>query len=208
MSLRAFNEAALTNLFTLTDDFNYPDPGEADGDGGETITNLLYIAVMQRKLSGGIDNSQEDVELDYAWPANDGKNIVQFVSGEKGLVTAGWGTTSLTVTRGYHGTAKSSQADDSTFQKCYYALANEATVLAIDNEGSDQSGWVTYCLAPGGVPDESYSATLYLSPAAVIEPGDVIIVQRKIVVPASWDPEDKQDLLHRISATLKEFTAA
>lgn len=207
MPLRAYNESAITNVFTLTGDFTYPDPGEADGDAGATIENLLYITMRQRKLDGGIDANQEDITLDYAWFADDGKNIIIFTSGEKGLITAGFGTVNLTVTRGYHGTTKASQADGTTFQSCYKALANEATIKAVDIEGADESTWVTYCLAPGGTPDESYQSELTLKAGGDIEPGDVIIVNRKIVVPASWDPEDKQDLIHRIEGTLKEYTA-
>lgn len=205
MPLRAFEEAAITNVFTLTGDFSYSENSEADGDAGQTLTRLLYITFFQRLLSGGIDANQTSITLNLAWTADDGKNIA-ICENEKMLVTAGWGTTSITVIRGYHSTTKASHSDTTPFRSCYKALANEATVKAVDIEGTDQSGWVTYCLAPAGVPDESYSAELTLKAGGDIEPGETIIVERKIVVPASWDPEDKQDLIHRIEGTLKEYS--
>lgn len=206
MPLRAFEEAAITTVFTITGDFSNAEDGEAAGDTGETITKLLYITMGQRKLDGGIDANQEDIELDYPWFADDGRNFVLFNSGEKGFVTAGWGTTSLTVTRGFHGTTKSSQADGTTFQRCYEAPAGEATIQCVDIDGSDQAPWVTYCLAPGGTPDESYEVELTLKAGGAIIPGEVIIVERKIVVPAAWGFDDKQDLIHRLSGKIEEYS--
>jgi len=139
MPLRAFAEAAITNVFTLTGDFSYSENSEADGDAGQTLTRLLYITFFQRLLSGGIDANQVTIELDYVWTSDDGKNIA-ICESEKMLVTAGWGTTTIIVTRGYHSTTKSSHADTTPFRRCYKALANEATVKAVDIEGTDQAG--------------------------------------------------------------------
>lgn len=205
MPLRGFEEEALTNIITLEGDFSNSDDHEADGDSGQTLTRLLYIAMFQRLLSGGVDASQTDIELDAVWCSDDGKNIA-ICESEKMLVTAGFGTTSITVVRGYHSTTKASHADTTAFRRCYKALANEASVKGEDNYSSDESDWITYCLAPGGTPDESYHAELTLKAGGDIVPGEVIIIQEKIVVPADWDPEDKQDLLHRISGTLKEYS--
>lgn len=203
MGLRAFTSDPAsdpTTMVTLESVFTLPDSESAlDGDAGETATASLWIAIEQTTLSGSINSSVTTVVLAEARFADTALPVI-VIGTEKMLITAGFGTTSLTVVRGWDGTTAASHTTGAQVISAYDAAA-DAAITAEDNYGTDETGWMDYCGDTAGSPDESYADPYALGAIAYDES---LRIHRRLVVPASTDPASKSDLLHTISATLSE----
>lgn len=105
-------------------------------------------------LNGALNASQTNVTL-AAWPAawpSDGRKIIILVDSEKMLVTAGQGTTALTVTRGAEGTTAathSSGASVSAPSQSPFGHGNGSTTFSLPAAG----GRMTVPAASGGHAD-------------------------------------------------------
>lgn len=203
MGLRAFESDPAsdpTSMIYLEDVFTNPDDeSDLDGDAGETSTKSLWIALEQTTLSGGINSSVTTVTLAEARFADTALPVI-VIGTEKMLITAGFGTTSLTVVRAHDGTTAASHSDGDQVISAYDAQS-DAAVTAEDNYDTDETGWMDYCGDSGGSPDGSYSDPFALGAIAY---DASLRIWRRVVVPASTDPQSKSDLLHTISATLSE----
>ncbi|KKM72427.1 hypothetical protein LCGC14_1420630 [marine sediment metagenome] len=201
MALRLYEDAALANIVTLENIFTNPDDeADLDGDAGETAQKALFAAMEQTTLSADINNSVTTIPLNAARFADTGLNVI-IIGTEKMFITAGHGTTSLTVTRPYQGTSAASHSEDDAVILCYDAAA-DASVTCTDNAGTDESSWVTYCADSGGNPDENWQSSYAIG--ALDYNSSALKFWRRVVVPASSDPQLKIDLLHSVSATITE----
>jgi hypothetical protein len=199
--LRLYEDSNLTQLVSKDGDFTNPDDESSlDGTNGETATKELWAALEQTTLDGGVDDEQTTITLDQA-RFSDADYSVIIVDSEKMLITAGHGTTSLTVTRGYNNTTAASHSDGTAVR-----LAYDCTSISIDCEdaqGSDESSWVTYCDDSGGNPDGNWEAPHSISNLNYNQNAKI---WRRVVVPASTPAAYKQDLVHRLTTTVNETT--
>jgi len=199
--LRLYEDSGLSQIVSKDGDFTNPDDESSlDGTGGETATKALWVALEQTTLNGGIDNQQTTVTLDAARFSDTDYSVI-IVDSEKMLITSGHGTTSLTVTRGHNNTTPASHSDAAAVR-----LAYDCTSISIDCEdtqGTDESSWVTYCNDSGGSPDGNWEAPHSLGNLNYNQNAKI---WRRVVVPASTPAAYKQDLVHRLSATINETT--
>ncbi len=199
--LRLYEDSALTQIVSKDGDFTNPDDESSlDGTGGETATKELWAAVEQTTLNGAIDSSQTAISLNGARFADTDYSVI-IVDSEKMLITAGHGTNSLTVTRGYNNTTAASHSDGAALRLAYDCSSN--SIDCQDTQGTDESSWVTYCDDSGGSPDGNWEAPHSLSN---LNFNQNVKLWRRVVVPASTPAAYKQDLVHRLSATVNEAT--
>jgi len=200
--LRLYEDAALTTQITLDGDFDNPDDESSlAGTAGETADGALWVAPDQTKLDGSIDDSETSITVAAARFA-DTKYSVIIIGTEKMLITAGHGTKTLTVTRGYDDTTEAEHADESAVIACY-----DFTSISIDchdKTGTDESDMVTYCDDDGGGdPDGNWEAPHLISNIAH---DDSEAIHRRAIVDALSTAEYKKDLLHRLTATFEEYS--
>ena len=201
MSLRIYEDAALSQMLSRDGaQINPDDEADVDGGSGATLQKALWVAPEQTTLNGGIDNQQTTITLAAARFADQNYPII-VIDGEKMLITGGFGTTSLTVVRGYHDTTPASHADGAAVRAAYDYSSN--SIDCTDNEGTDESSWTTYCLDSGGSPDGNWQAPLALSD---INYDESLAIWRKIVVPADTAPIRKVDLEHSLSFDAQEIS--
>jgi hypothetical protein len=199
--LRLYEDEDLTGIISMDGDFSNPDvESSLDGSNGETATRELWVALEQTLLDGAVDDEQTTIALEAARFADTGYSVI-IIGSEKMLITAGHGTTSLTVIRGHNNTTPATHEDGDTV-----ALAYDCSSVSIDCEdlqGTDESSWVTYCDDSGGSPDGNWEA---LHPVGNLNYDQSAKIWRRVVVPASTPAAYKQDLVHRLSATVNETT--
>lgn len=202
-----YKETGLINLISLVSVFSVVD-SEADisGDSGETKIKAVWGAIEQTKLNGGINDTDDPVTiaLDAARFADTTLNVL-LIGTEKLLMSAGFGTNSLTASRAYDGTSIAAHADDAPIYLCY--TIKDPAVVALDETGGDEAGWVTFCLDSGGSPDGSYNShPTPLDLGANLDPADKIAFHRKLIVPASQPAQKKTDILLKTTGTLEEYS--
>ena len=199
--LRLYEDSALTQIVSIDGDFSNPDEEESlDGTNGDTANKALWAALEQTTLDGNIDDAQTTISLDQSRFADTDYSVI-VIGSEKMLITAGHGTQTLTVSRGYNNTTPTSHADGDTV-----ALAFDCSSISIDCEdlqGTDQSSWVSYCDDSAGSPDGNWEAPHAI---ANLNFNQNAKIWRRVVVPASTPAAYKQDLVHRLSATVNETT--
>ena len=206
MSQRLYENEALTQIITLENCFDNPDDeSEINGDSGQVKKKHLWASIEQTTLSGNINDSVTTIPLTAARFADTNLPIIR-IGSEKLLITGGWGTTSLTCTRGYHNTSAAAHTSGDSVYLAYDA--QNVQVVCEDNEGADEAPWCVYCLAPGGVADNNYNSHPEKLSLGNIAYNAKVEIERKFTVPASTPPIDKQDLLHKIDANLKECEVA
>lgn len=200
--LRLYDDVSLINQISVNGDFSYPDSENSlDGTNGETVIKPLWIAVEQTVLAADIaDTVTTAVSLSASRFADTDYSVI-IVGDEKMLITAGHGSTNLTVIRGHGGTVKSSHTAGDAVRMAYDC--SSITIDCLDNEGDDESGWVSYCDDDGaGNPDGSYASPHSVSDLACNQKA---AIHRKVVVPASTPAAFKRDLVHRLAATVNEY---
>ncbi|HUU29388.1 MAG TPA: hypothetical protein VM123_16415 [archaeon] len=200
--LRLYEDSELTQIVSKDGDFTNPDDESSiDGTNGETKQKALWVAVEQTTLGAAItDTETQTVTLSAARFADTDYSVI-IVDSEKMLITSGHGTTTLTVTRGYNGTTPATHSNGTAVYLAYDCTS--ITIDCADNTGTDESGWVTYCDDSEGSPDGSWEAPHSISN---LNYNQNAAIWRKVVVPASTPASYKQDLIHRIAATVNETT--
>src|SRR3989339_746858 len=140
MAIHLFKDSLLTEQIsegTLAS----PDSDTYNGTDGQAKDRELFLANEQTVLAANITSTQTNVTLASARFA-DGDTIV--IDIEQMIVTAGGGTTSLTVQRGQNGTAKATHTSGSA---AYSALSyTTLKVKPVDSSGSDESDWCKVAL--------------------------------------------------------------
>lgn len=198
--LRLYKDQNLGQMVSAEGDFSNPDEEMSlDGGAGQTADRELWLAVEQTALGADIaDTETTQVSLvaprfaDTAYP-------VVIIGSEKMLITAGHGSDSLTVLRGHNGTPKAPHSAGDPVR-----LAYDASGIGIecrDTLGSDESGWVGYCLDSGGGPDGVWGAPLGLG---ALNFNQSLKIWRRVSVPTGTPAAIKQDLVHRVTATVVE----
>jgi hypothetical protein len=197
--LRLYKDSNLTQIVSRDGDFSSPDQESSlDGTNGETAQKALWVAVEQTTLTGDIDDEVNTIPLAAARFADTDYSVI-IVDNEKMLITAGHGTASLTVVRGHNGTSPASHSSGAAVRLAYDCSV--ITVDCVDETGSDESGWMSYCDDSGGSPDGNWEAPHELSDLSYEEKA---AIWRKIVVPVSTPAAYKQDLIHRLACTINE----
>lgn len=199
--IRLYEDSDLTLIVSRDGDFSNPDEETSlDGTNGDTAQKALWVAAEQTALADDIDDQTQTIPLAAPRFADTDYPVI-IVGAEKMLVTAGHGTATLIVTRGYNGTAP---AGHSTADPVYSAYdCSSVSIDCLDNQGTDESGWVTYCADSGGSPDGVWEAPHAL-PNLNFDQSAAI--WRRVIVPAGTPAAYKQDLVHRLAATVNETT--
>jgi len=200
--LRLYKDETLESMVSAGGEFSNPDEEESlDGGAGETATAALWVAVEQTTLAADIDDSTQSLTLAADRFAGTDYPVI-VVGSEKMLITAGFGTSSLTVTRGYNNTTAAAHSTGDPVRAAYDC--SSISIDCADSEGSDESGWVTYCDDNGsGSPDGVWEAPHSLGSLAV---SDNAAIHRRVVVPSGTPASYKLDLVHRLSATINEIS--
>lgn len=195
----------LATQVTKDGDYTTPDSETSlDGTAGETVYEALWIALDQTTLAAAITSTTATTITLTAARFPDTNYSVIRIGTEKMLITAGHGTTSLTVTRGYNSTTAATHANAAAVYASYDCTS--VTIDCVDNTGTDQSSWMTFCDDDGaGSPDGSYSAPHTPDDGEILY-NESKAIWRKLVVPASTAATYKRDLILRISATINETT--
>ena len=194
----------IDEMITIDGDYTNPDDESSlDGTNGETSQHMMHVMVEQTTLDGAISSTTTtSITTTHARFADTNYSVI-IVGTEKMLITAGHGTTSLTVQRGHNGTTAATHADDAAVYAAYDCT--EATIDCRDTTGTDESGWVTYCANDGGSPEGTWEAPYTFSTETFSEDTSEA-VWRKLVVPASTSAAYKRDLQHRVTCTVDEST--
>ncbi len=192
MSIHLFKDAELTQPVsegTLVS----PDSDTYNGTDGESKDRQLYLANEQSTLAADITTNQTGITLASARFAN-GDTLI--IGTEQMIITAGGGTTSLTVQRGQNGTAKVAHT---TGVAVYSALSyTTLKVRPVDSSGTDESGWCRLALTQAGLDTATPGAELTLGDKA----HDVTLsFWRRFTVPAGTPVQNKTDLKLRIMGT-------
>ena len=200
--LRLYKDNTLTSMVSIAGEFSNPDEETSlDGTNGETAVAALWVAVEQSTLAADIDGTTQSVTL-AADRFADTDYPVLVVGSEKMLITSGFGTSTLTVNRGYNNTTAASHTTGDPVRAAYDS--SSITIDCEDNQGADESGWVTYCDDDGGgSPDGVWEAPHSLANLTVTQSA---AIHRRVVVPASTPAAFKQDLVHRLAATINEIS--
>lgn len=199
--LRLYEDAALTQIVSVDGDFSNPDDESGlDGTAGETAQKALWVAVEQTTLSAGIDNAVTTIPLAAARFADSAYPVI-LVGSEKMLITAGFGTNSLTVTRGHGGTTKAAHSSADPVYLAYNTENN--SIDCIDISGTDESSRVSYCDDVAGSPSGSWEAPHDLND---LDHDESQKIWRRVVIPASTAAANERDLVHRLTCDIEETT--
>lgn len=207
--LRIYTDSGLVNMITLENDFTLPDSEtDINGDTGATKKALRYVAIEQTKLEAGMNDSDVQTVLDLvaARFADTTLNVL-IIGTEKLKILSDFGTDHPTVQRGYKGTSKATHNIGDPVYLCYNVTSG--AIVSYDNDTPpDEAGWMTFCLAPGETPDENYNSHPTPLSLGAFNYNQSVIIERKLVVPASTPPVAKTDLLLKATGNLKEYVPA
>ena len=198
--LRLYEDENLSLIVSTDGDFTNPDEETTlDGTHGDSAQKALWVAVEQTVLSSGIDGTQTTITLAEPRFADPDYPVI-IVDSEKMLITAGHGTATLTVTRGYNNTSAASHSAGAVVRLAYDCSSN--SIVCTDNQGTDESSWITYCDDDGqGNPDGNWESP-HLIPN--LNHNQSVKIWRRLVVPAGTAAGYKQDLVHRLACTVNE----
>ncbi|MEA2064396.1 MAG: hypothetical protein U9P14_11900 [Gemmatimonadota bacterium] len=201
-ALRLYEDSSLTQLVSRDGDFSNPDQESSlDGTGGQIAQAALWAAPGQTTLAADITTTDgTSVTLSAPRFADTDYPII-VIGSEKMLITAGHGSANLTVTRGYHNTTAATHTNGDPVRLAYDCTS--ITVDCTDNEGTDESGWMSYCGDSGGSPDGSWEAPHSIDD---IDHDGSEKLWRRIVVPTGTAAQNKQDLVHRLAFTATEIS--
>ena len=190
MAIHLFKDSELTQQIsegTLAS----PDSDTYNGTDGQAKDRELFLANEQTTLAADLTSNQTAITLAAARFA-DGDTIV--VESEQMVVTAGGGTTSLTVQRGQNGTPKATHTSGTPV---YSALTyTTLKVKPVDDSGSDESEWCKVALTQAELDAATPGAELTLGDKS----HDVTLsFWRRFSVPAGTPVQNKTDLKLRIT---------
>jgi len=190
MAIHLFKDSLLTEQISEGTLAN-PDSDTYNGTDGQAKDRELFLANEQTALAADITSTQTNLTLASA-RFTDGDTII--IDTEQMVVTAGGGTTSLTVQRGQNGTAKAAHTSGTPV---YSALTyTTLKVKPVDSSGSDESDWCKVALAQAELDTAVPGAELTLGDKA----HDVTLsFWRRFTVPAGTQVQNKTDLKLRIT---------
>lgn len=190
MAIHLFKDSLLTEQMSEGTLAN-PDSDTYNGTDGQAKDRELFLANEQATLAADITSTQTNLTLASA-RFTDGDTII--IDNEQMIVTAGGGTTSLTVQRGQNGTPKAAHTSGASV---YSALTyTTLKVKPADSSGSDESDWCKVALAQAELDAASPGAELTLGDKA----HDVTLsFWRRFTVPAGTPVQNKTDLKLRIT---------
>ena len=190
MAIHLFKDSLLTEQIsegTLAS----PDSDTYNGTDGQAKDRELFLANEQTTLAANITSTQTSVTLASARFA-DGDTII--IDNEQMIVTAGGGTTSLTVQRGQNGTPKAAHTSATLV---YSALPyTTLKVKPVDSSGSDESNWCKVALTQAELDAAVPGAELTLGDKAH---NVTLSFWRRFSVPAGTPVQNKTDLKIRIT---------
>ena len=190
MAIHLFKDSGLTQQISEGTLAN-PDSDTYNGTDGQSKDRELFLANEQTTLAADITSIQTSVTIASARFIN-GDTII--VAAEQMIVTAGGGTTSLTVQRGQNGTAKAAHTSGAPV---YSALTyTTLKVKPVDASGSDESGWCRVALTQGELGTATPGAELTLGDKAH---NVTLSFWRRFTVPAGTPVQNKTDLNLRIT---------
>ncbi len=189
MSIHLYKDSQLAQPVsegTLTS----PDSDTYNGTDGESKDRELFLANEQTTLAADITSTQTTIALASARFA-DGDTIIDDT--EQMIITAGGGTTSLTVQRGQNGTAKAAHTSGATV---YSALSyTTLKVKPVDSTGTDESVWCRLALTQAELDTATPGAELALGDKAH---NVTLSFWRRFTVPMGTPVQNKTDIKIRI----------
>ena len=190
MAIHLFKDSGLTQQIsegTLAS----PDSDTYNGTDGQAKDRELFLANEQTTLASNITSTQTSVTLASARFV-DGDTVI--IDTEQMIVTAGGGTTTLTVQRGQNGTAKAAHTSGASV---YSALTyTTLKVKPVDSSGSDESGWCRVAVTQAELDTAVPGAELSLGDKAH---NVTLSFWRRFTVPAGTPVQNKTDLKLRIT---------
>jgi len=192
LALHLYKDALLAQQVSEGDMVS-PDSDTYNGTDGESRDRQLFIANEQTTLTGGLNNSQTNVTLAQARFAI---GEVVMADSEQMLVTAGGGTTALTVQRGYNGTAAAAHSNGAVI--CSAFNYTSLKVKPIDVSGSDESAWCKLAPTQAELASAAAGAELIVGDKAY---NITSSFWRRFTVPAGTPVQNKLDIKLRITGT-------
>lgn len=192
MGIHLFKDSGLTQQISEGTLIS-PDSDTYNGTDGESKDRELFLANEQTTIAVGLNSTQTAITLASARFA-DGDTII--IDAEQMKITAGGGTTSLTVQRGQNGTAK---ATHSSGAAVYSALNYTALkVKPVDTSGTDESTWCKLALTQVELDTATPGAELTLGDKAH---SVTLSFWRRFIVPIGTPVQNKTDIKIRIIGT-------
>lgn len=194
--LRLWMDAALSDMVSKGGAFDNPlQEADINGDTGETRTGDFRAAIEQADLAATIDDVVTTVTLSQAMFFDSNYPVI-LCGTEKMLITAGFGTTTLTVTRGHNSTTAAGHTVGAKIYSAYNAT--EISISSVDlDTPPDESGWLTL---------RDYGSGTYESPHTVADTNynQNTRLDYKVIIPV-WPAQYKIDLTPRLSFKLAEI---
>ncbi len=192
MAIHLYEDSALTQQISEGDLTN-PDTDTYNGTDGESKDKELFLANEQTTLSSALASGATSVSLSDARFAND---EVIIIGSEQMLITAGGGTTTLTVTRGHAGTtAVAHSSGDAVYSGYDYT---DLAIEPVDSTGGDESDWYKLALTEAGLDSATAGASLTVGEK---DHDDTTSIWRRCSVPASTAVQNKTDIKLKIAGT-------
>ena len=188
MVLRLYQNVGLTTMTSRRGRFAYADTVTGAGSYPETIEEAFWIAMERNWLDGAMDDEQKIIQLDYPRFTSTVHPLIRCES-EIMLITDGFGTKSLTVTRAQNDTSAAAHVDGTAVYANYDSQGG--TLQAVDTAGGSLAGWVEYKLDGG-----SYASTVTMAALAYNASAKY---WRKVIIPADTLAEWDDDLVDRIA---------
>lgn len=192
MAIHLYKDPSLTDQVSEGGSLSNPDSDSYNGTTGETKDKQLYVANEQTTVAVGVDASVTTLTVADARFQN---NEAIIIEGEQMLITAGGGSTTLTVQRGYNGTTAASHNPGLPVYSAYNYTS--LVVQPVDTEMSgDETAWVLLALSQSGLDAATPGATLTLGDKQYFE---TATFWRRVVVPAATPVQNKTDLRLRLA---------
>ncbi len=192
MAIHLYEDSALTQQISEGDQTN-PDNDTYNGTDGESKDKELFLANEQTTLASALASGATSVSLSAARFAND---EVIVIGSEQMKITAGGGTTTLTVTRGYANTTAAAHSSAATVYSGYDYT--DLVIEPVDETGGDESDWYKLSLTEAGLDSATAGASLTVGDK---DHDATTSIWRRCAVPASTPVQNKTDLKLRITGT-------
>lgn len=192
MAIHLFKDAELTQQVsegTMTS----PDSDTYNGTDGESKDRELFLANEQTTLASAISAAATAIALSEPRFA-DGETII--IGGEQMLIVSGGGTASLTVERGYAGTAAGNHSSGTKVYSAYNYTG--LLIQPIDNTGPSEASWVKLAVDQAGLDAAVAGESLILGDKAH---NATLSFWRRVTVPAGTPVQNKTDIKLRVTGT-------
>lgn len=192
MAIHLFKDAELTQQVS-EGSMTSPDSDTYNGTDGESKDRELFLANEQTTLASAISAAATAIALSEPRFA-DGETII--IGGEQMLIVSGGGTASLTVERGYAGTAAGNHSSGTKVYSAYNYTG--LLIQPIDNTGSSEASWVKLATDQAGLDAAVAGESLILGDKAH---NATLSFWRRVTVPAGTPVQNKTDIKLRVTGT-------